>query len=66
MYRDKSICVVIPAYNEATQIDKVIETMPNYIDQIVVVDDCSKDETVQAVKQYQQNNDRIVLIVELC
>ncbi|NNL41868.1 MAG: glycosyltransferase, partial [Desulfobacterales bacterium] len=62
MYKDKSICVVIPAYNEETQIGKVIETMPDYVDRIVIVDDDSSDETVQVVKRYQQGNDRTVLI----
>jgi len=62
MYKDKSICVVVPAYNEATQIGSVIETMPNYIDQIVVVDDCSKDETVEVVKQYKEENVKTRLI----
>jgi len=62
MYKDKSICVVVPAYNEATQIGKVIETMPDYVDRIVIIDDVSIDETIKAVKQYQQDNDRIVLI----
>jgi len=62
MYKDKSVCVVVPAYNEATQIGKVIETMPDYIDQIVVVDDCSKDETVEVVKQYKEENVKTRLI----
>ena len=62
MYKDKSICVVVPAYNEAKQIGKVIETMPDYVDRIVIIDDVSIDETVKRVKQYQQDNDRIVLI----
>jgi len=62
MYKDKSICVVVPAYNEAAQIGKVIETMPDYIDQIVVVDDCSKDKTVEVVKQNKEEKDKIQLI----
>ena len=62
MYKDKSICVVVPAYNEAKQIGKVIETMPDYVDRIVIIDDVSIDETIKTVKQYQQDNDRIVLI----
>ena len=62
MYRDRSICVVVPAYNEESQIPKVIETMPDYIDQIVIVDDASKDETVKRVKQYRKENKKILLI----
>jgi len=51
MYKDKSICVVVPAYNEATQIGKVIETMPDYVDKVFIVDDASKDKTVEIIKK---------------
>jgi glycosyltransferase involved in cell wall biosynthesis len=61
MYQDKSICVVVPAYNEETQISRVIETMPSYVDKIVIVDDASQDNTVEIVRQHQKN-DKIELI----
>jgi glycosyltransferase involved in cell wall biosynthesis len=63
LYKDKSICVVIPAYNEETQISRVIETMPAFVDRMVIVDDCSKDRTADIVRQYKQSDDRIVLIM---
>lgn len=53
MFKDKSICVVVPAYNESTQIDKVLSTMPDFVDAVVVVDDASKDDTVGIVRRYQ-------------
>lgn len=62
MYKNKSICVVIPAYNEETQIGMVIETMPDFVDRMVVIDDCSRDRTVEVVKGYQKGNPKIVLI----
>jgi len=62
MYKDKSICVVVPAYNEATQIGKVIETMPDYVDYVFIVDDASKDKTVEIVKKYQKKSKKIQLI----
>ncbi len=62
MYRDKSVCVVVPAYNEETQIGRVIETMPGFVDKVVIVDDASKDRTVEIVKKYQEGNGRILLI----
>ena len=62
MYQDKSICVVVPAYNEATQIGKVIETMPDYIDHVFIVDDASKDKTVEIVKKYQKKSKKIQII----
>ena len=62
MYKDKTIAVVIPCYNEETQISKVIETMPEYVDRIVVVDDNSSDDTVQVVKRLTDSNSKITLI----
>ena len=63
MYQNVSIGVVVPAHNEETQIGKVIETMPDYVDHIIVVDDQSSDDTVEVVKRYCQTDERITLIV---
>ena len=62
MYKNKKVCAVIPCYNEESQIGKVIETMPNYVDNIVIVDDCSRDNTVKVVESYMKDNDKIILI----
>jgi len=51
MYRDHTIAVVVPAYNEETLIGRGIETMPDYVDRIVVVDD-SQDGTAETVRLY--------------
>jgi glycosyltransferase involved in cell wall biosynthesis len=45
MYKDRRIAVVVPARNEAAHISGVIRSMPALVDHIVVVDDCSDDET---------------------
>jgi len=63
VYKDKTICVVAPAHNEETQIGKVIETMPNFVDRIVVVDDCSNDRTIEVVKKYQKNKNGVVVLI---
>jgi len=62
MYKGKSICVVVPAYNEAKQIGRVIETMPDYVDRIVIIDDASRDETAEVVEGYRRDSDRIEFI----
>ncbi len=62
MYKGNSIVVVVPAYNEETQIAKVIETMPELVDKIVIVDDCSKDKTVDVVREYSEKEQRVLLI----
>jgi glycosyltransferase involved in cell wall biosynthesis len=64
MYKDKTVCVVVPAYNEEKLICRVIETMPAFVDYIVIVDDKSTDNMAAVVRGYaEKSNGRIVLIV---
>ena len=51
MYKNQVITVVVPAYNEEKVILSVIETMPSFVDQIIVVDDCSTDGTYALVQK---------------
>ena len=53
---------MIPAYNEASQIGGVLDTIPDFVDKIVVVDDASPDDTSDVVGQYQKHHSRIVLL----
>ena len=52
MLFDKTIAVVVPAYNEERQIRQVLETMPDFVDRIIVVNDCSTDNTAATVLDY--------------
>jgi glycosyltransferase involved in cell wall biosynthesis len=62
MLNEKSVGVVVPAYNESSQIGKVIETMPGFVDKLIVVDDASKDNTAEIVEQYRRKSARIEII----
>jgi len=62
MYKGKTIGVVIPAHNEASQIGRVIETMPHYVDEIIIVDDNSTDNTISVIEGYQPKSPNITLI----
>lgn len=48
MYKGLRVATVLPAYDEANHIGRVIETMPAFVDHVIVVDDCSKDGTREA------------------
>ncbi len=61
MYKNKKTCVVVPAHNESTQITRVLDTMPDFVDSIIVIDDNSKDDTAKVVQDYDSN--RVVLII---
>jgi glycosyltransferase involved in cell wall biosynthesis len=45
MYKGQSVAAVVPAYNEEKLIGKVIQTMPEFVDRIFIVDDNSSDST---------------------
>jgi glycosyltransferase involved in cell wall biosynthesis len=63
MYRNLTVCVVVPAFNEETQIRRVIDTMPAFVDRIAVVDDCSRDGTRRAVREHPEHaTGRVVLL----
>jgi glycosyltransferase involved in cell wall biosynthesis len=50
MFEGRHVRVVVPAYNEERLIERVLETMPALVDQIIVVDDCSKDRTAEILE----------------
>jgi glycosyltransferase involved in cell wall biosynthesis len=45
VYEEHRIAAVVPAFNEEKLITKVITTMPDFVDHIIVVDDLSADRT---------------------
>lgn len=45
MYKGARVAVVVPAYNEEAMIGRVLDTMPGFVDLIIVVDDASTDRT---------------------
>ena len=63
MYEGKTIAVVVPAYNEAKLLGRVLETMPDFVDLIIVVDDASTDHTLDIAASYREPlGDRLVLL----
>ena len=55
------MAVVIPAYNEEKLLAATIEGIPNFVDTIYVVDDASRDGTVEAARNV---HDRRVHVIE--
>lgn len=50
MRSGKKISVVIPCYNEEEGIERVLKTMPEFIDEVVVVDNKSTDKTSEVAR----------------
>jgi len=62
MYRDHKINVIVPAFNEELLISDTLLGMPDFIDAVIVIDDCSVDRTNEITKSIASNDDRIELI----
>jgi glycosyltransferase involved in cell wall biosynthesis len=63
MYKEKTIGVVVPACNEEKLIGRTLDTMPDFVDKIVVVDDCSRDATVERIQErVARQPERVILI----
>ncbi len=60
-----AVSVIIPAYNEAKTIHLIlnkvrdVELINNLEKEIIIVDDCSSDDTVGAVEDYQSKNSEL-------
>jgi len=46
------VFALLPAYNEAPRIGKVLKELPKYVDEIIVVDDGSSDNTAEVARKY--------------
>jgi glycosyltransferase involved in cell wall biosynthesis len=56
----KRVAVVIPAYNEEKLLAATIEGIPNFVDTIYVVDDASRDGTVEAARNVHDRRVRVI------
>lgn len=52
MYRNHTVGVILPAYNEADRVGEVIESMPAFVDRVYAIDDASTDDTWDVIRAY--------------
>ncbi|MBR8719431.1 putative teichuronic acid biosynthesis glycosyltransferase TuaG [Bacteroides pyogenes] len=63
LYNNETVSVITPVYNVAKLIDRTLESIvsQSYKDlEIVLVDDCSKDNSAEIIKRYQEKYPNIV------
>jgi len=56
------IAVVIPCYRVEKEIEAVLASIPDYVTQIIVVDDASPDTTAQKVEAIMRTDARVILL----
>jgi len=52
MKYNKKISLLIPTLNEKENLPQILSNIPDYVDEIVIVDGHSQDGTVEAARQY--------------
>ena len=63
--KDIKVSVIIPVYNVEKYLRQCLDSVVNqtFKDiEIIIVNDCSPDNSLQIIKEYQQKDDRIVLV----
>jgi glycosyltransferase involved in cell wall biosynthesis len=61
MIGGKTLAVVVPAYNEEALIAETIAGIPSFVDRIIVVDDCSRDATVERARSFADPRIEVVV-----
>jgi glycosyltransferase involved in cell wall biosynthesis len=57
MIKGKKLVIVLPAYNAELTLKKTYNEIPfDIVDEVILVDDCSKDNTVQVAKEIGVNH----------
>ncbi len=62
MIDGKTVGVVVPAYNEELLVQATLSGIPEFVDRIYVVDDCSRDGTVAQAKAAAAADPRIAVV----
>ena len=60
MYKNRVITAIVPAYNESNLIEKTLSSIPDYVDEVIVIDDGSKDDTYSKILKHR--NSKIISI----
>lgn len=64
----EKLSIIIPAYNEASTIHKILDkiatvNLPNNLTkEIIIVDDCSTDETSKSIERYIENSNLNIIL----
>jgi len=60
MFQNKTVAVVVPAFNEEGRIAETIRRVPSWVDRIIVIDDHSRDRTLPAAREVSDPRVKLV------
>ena len=56
MHNNYSVSLIIPAMNESATLTSIIDSVPTYVDEIIVIDGRSKDDTFEIASNHPRVN----------
>jgi glycosyltransferase involved in cell wall biosynthesis len=62
IYRENNICMIIPSCNEEKNLEITLNSIPDYIFRIYVIDDASSDQTPEIIRKFAEKDSRIIHI----
>jgi glycosyltransferase involved in cell wall biosynthesis len=60
VYNDRTIAVVVPAYNEELLIAETLSSIPSFVDRIYAVNDASSDNTQAVIEEIARKDPRVI------
>lgn len=52
MYKNNKVIVVMPAYNAAKTLPRLLSEIPSLVDELILCDDCSTDDTIKVAQDH--------------
>lgn len=62
MWKDTKITVVIPCFKVAAHIESTVSSLPEWVDQMILVNDCSPDNTIDILNQLALKNPKVTVL----
>lgn len=62
LYKESCIAIVIPCHNERDFVPSVLSGIPDYVDEVVLVDDCSSDGTLEVMRSLENSRKGIHIL----